>query len=102
MKLEALCAWEIGELVNTKKISPVDVIKYFLDRIEKHNKKINAFVYTKPEYALEKARELEKRLNRGEYCGEFAGVPFGLKDFLPDKKGWSKFPRGCKMPCCHR
>lgn len=96
MKLEALCAWEIGELVNTKKISPVDVIKYFLDRIEKHNKKINAFVYTKPEYALEKARELEERLNRGEYCGEFAGVPFGLKDFLPDKKGWSNSHGGVK------
>ncbi|MBR1639101.1 MAG: amidase [Treponema sp.] len=88
MKLESLCAWEIGELVNSKQISPTQVVTYFLDRIEKINKKVNAFVYVKADYALEKARELEERLSRGEYCGEFAGVPFGLKDFLPNKKGW--------------
>ena len=88
MKLEELAAFEIGRLVNERKISPVEVVKYFLDRIEKYNKTVNAFVYVKAEYALEKARELEARLEKGEYCGPFAGVPFGLKDFLPNKKGW--------------
>ena len=88
MKLEELSAFEIGSLVNERKISPVEVVKYFLDRIEKLNKSVNAFVYVKADYALEKARALEARLEKGENCGPFAGVPFALKDFLPNKKGW--------------
>nr|MBP3281582.1 amidase [Treponema sp.] len=88
MKLEELSAFEIGSLVNERKISPVEVVEYFLDRIEKRNESVNAFVYVKADYAIEKARELEARLERGEECGPFAGVPFALKDFLPNKKGW--------------
>lgn len=88
MKLEELSAFEIGSLVNERKISPVEVVEYFLDRIEKRNESVNAFVYVKADYALEKARELESRLKRGEWGGPFAGVPFALKDFLPNKKGW--------------
>ena len=95
-KLESLSAWEIGELVNSKKITPTQVVKYFLGRIEKYNKNINAFVYVKVEYALSKAKELETRLSNGEYCGEFAGVPFALKDFLPNKKGWQSSHGGVK------
>ena len=74
--------------MNERKISPVEVVEYFLDRIEKRNESVNAFVYVKADYAIEKARELESRLKRGEECGPFAGVPFALKDFLPNKKGW--------------
>ncbi len=96
MKLENLCAWEIGELVNTRKIRPTEVVKYFLDRIEKYNKNINAFVYVKPSYALSKARKLEARLEAGEDCGPFAGVPFALKDFLPNKKGWQSSHGGVR------
>ena len=88
MKLEELSAFEIGSLVNERKISPVEVVEYFLDRIEKRNESVNAFVYVKADYAIEKARELEARLERGEWGGHFAGVPFALKDFLPNKKGW--------------
>lgn len=95
-KLETLSAWEIGELVNNREITPTEVVTYFLERIERLNKHVNAFVYVKPEYALSKAKELEKRLDKGEYLGEFAGVPFGLKDFLPDKKGWTSSRGGVK------
>ena len=89
MKLEELSAREIGELVNKRQLQPTKIIKYFLERIEKYNSAINAFVYVKADYALKKAEELEKRLAAGENCGPFAGVPFALKDFLPNKKGWS-------------
>ncbi|MCR5400531.1 MAG: amidase [Treponema sp.] len=91
-----LSAWEIGQLVNSRQITPTEVVEYFLDRIQKYNQKVNAFVYVKADYALSKAKELEERLKRGEYCGEFAGVPFGLKDFLPNKKGWQSSHGGVK------
>ena len=91
-----LSAWEIGQLVNSRQITPTEVVEYFLDRIQKYNQKVNAFVYVKADYALSKAKEIEERLKRGEYCGEFAGVPFGLKDFLPNKKGWQSSHGGVK------
>lgn len=89
MKLEYLSAKELGDLVNKKEIKPLEVIRYFEDRIEKRNKDINAFVYTKFDYAEKEALKLEKNIFSGIYAGYFAGVPFGLKDFLPNKIGWT-------------
>ncbi|MBO6280525.1 MAG: queuosine precursor transporter [Bacilli bacterium] len=88
-ELEKMSAFEIGELVNNRILTPLEVVQYFERRINKYNKKINAFTYTKFDEAESKALELEKRINNGEYVGPFAGVPFGLKDFLDSKKGWS-------------
>ena len=90
-KLEFLSASELGALVNEGQLSPVEVVKYFADHIAKNNRKTNAFVYLKVEEALDYARGLEKKIMNSAdgYIGPFAGVPFGLKDFLPSKKGWS-------------
>jgi len=96
MKLEYLSALEIGELVNSKKITPTEVLKYFENRIKERNKSINAFTYTRFDLAYIEAKKLEERLDKGEYLGIFAGVPFGLKDFLPSKKGWSRSYGGVK------
>ena len=88
MELHELTGVQIGKLVNSRKVSPTEVINYFVNRIEAHNDDINAYVYLEVEDALNEAKELESRLAKGEYCGPFAGVPVGLKDFLPSKKGW--------------
>ncbi len=88
MELERLSALEIGTLVSKREISPIEVISYFEERIGSRNKSINAFVYTKFDYAKAEAKRLEKRILNGESIGPFAGVPFALKDFLPSKKGW--------------
>ena len=89
IKLEYLSASEIGRMVNKGEISPSAVLKYFEKRINERNPSVNAFVYTRFDEAYERAKELEERLERGEDCGPFAGVPFALKDFLPGKKGWT-------------
>lgn len=96
IKLEYLSAIEIGKLVNDRTITPTEVLDYFVDRINKRNKSINAFVYTKFDYAYSEAKKLEERLKNGENLGVFAGVPFALKDFLPSKKGWSHSFGGVK------
>lgn len=89
MSLEYLSAAEIGNLVNNKELKALEVLEFFKDRIEKRNKRINAFVYTKFEEAEQKALEMEEYVMQGLYVGPFAGVPFGLKDFLPNKPGWT-------------
>ena len=94
--LEYMSAADIGRAVNNKEITPSEVIEYFIKRIEERNSDTNAFVYTKFDYARQEAKKLEERLAKGEYCGPFAGVPFGLKDFLPSKKGWTHSRGGVK------
>lgn len=90
IKLEKLSAQMLGSLVNKRYIKPVEVIEYFAEHITKNNDKTNSFVYLKIEEAIEQAIQLEKKLeDKYYYAGPFAGVPFGLKDFLPSKKGWT-------------
>ena len=89
-------ASEIGRLVNNKTIKAVEVIDYYKKRIEKDNSILNAFTYTKFDEAYERANEIDKAIERGEHIGVFAGVPFGLKDFLPSKKGWLNTHGGVK------
>lgn len=98
MKLEELSALELGSLVGTRQISPVEVITYFAEHIAKHNGRLNAFVYTKIDEALEQAKKLETKIVSDKYyhAGPFAGVPFGLKDFLPSKTGWTNTHGGVK------
>lgn len=89
MELEKLNAFQLGDMVNSKEISPLEVLDYFEDRINKRNPSLNAFVYTKFDEAREEAKNLEDRIISGEDVGPLAGVPIGLKDFLPTKKGWT-------------
>lgn len=96
MRLERLTATQLGDLVNRRDVSPTQVIRYFADRILKYNPAVNAFTYTKIEDAMQEAEKLEHRLAKGEYCGPFAGVPVGLKDFLSSKKGWTNSHGGVK------
>lgn len=96
MKLELLSAAQLGRLIGKGEVSPTDAVLYFKERIEKRNPSINAFVYTKFDDALKEAKALEKRLANGEETGPFAGVPVGLKDFLPSKKGWTNSHGGVR------
>lgn len=88
MKLERLSGLELGSLIRAKQISAVESINYFLDRIELKDPEINAFTYIAADYALEAARSIDAKISNNEQVGLFAGVPIGLKDFLPSKRGW--------------
>ena len=94
--LETLSAAELGREINSGHVSPTDAVRYFAHRIEERNPSLNAFVYTKFDYALSEAKKLEDKLARGEEAGPFAGVPFALKDFLPSKTGWENSHGGVR------
>lgn len=79
MKLEAMSATEIKEAVTTKKITAVEVTKFFLERAKKLNKDLNAFVLLNDQ-ALEQAKKVDEKVARGEKIGALAGVPIAVKD----------------------
>ena len=73
---------EVGELVRRKKISPVDVTKACLARIEQLNPTLNAFITITAESALLDARTAETEIQRGRWRGPLHGIPIALKDLF--------------------
>lgn len=65
--------------IKTRAISPVEVMRAHLDRIESVNPRLNAIV-TIAETALEAAGAAEAAVMRGERLGPLHGLPFTIKD----------------------
>src|SRR2546430_4932731 len=64
---ERLCwlpATELAALMRRKKVSPVEVMDAILDRIERINPKLNAFVTLTDEAARREAKAAERALTR--------------------------------------
>ncbi len=77
-----LSAREIAAQIRRKERSPVDVARAHLERIERLNPKLNAFVDCKPEVVLAQAREAEKAIMRGDELGPLHGVPLSIKSSI--------------------
>lgn len=74
-------ATKLAELIRTREVSPVEVMKAHLERIEAVNPKLNAIVTT-AEDALADARRAEAAVQHGEELGPLHGVPFTVKDSI--------------------
>ena len=74
-------ATELVELIRTNALSPVDVVRAHLERIEAVNPKLNAVV-TLADGAMERARQAEAAIMRGETWGPLHGLPFTIKDCI--------------------
>ena len=65
-----------------KEISPVELTRECLSRIEKLNPALNAFITVMSDSALEEARKAEAEIARGEWRGPLHGIPIALKDLI--------------------
>ena len=73
-------ATELAALIRARKLSPVELTRLVLDRIERLNPIVNAFCTVSPDVALAAARDAEQAVMRGELRGPLHGVPFSIKD----------------------
>ena len=72
--------------IRRKEVSPVDLTRDCLDRIEKLNPALNAFITVTAEAAMAAARAAEAEIFRGEWRGPLHGIPVAIKDLI-DTKG---------------
>jgi aspartyl-tRNA(Asn)/glutamyl-tRNA(Gln) amidotransferase subunit A len=79
-ELHRLTLAEAGNLVRRRKVSPVELTRHSLARIEKLNPSLNAFITLTADAALAQARELEREQMRGRLRGPLHGIPIALKD----------------------
>ena len=78
-----LSATELATLIKKKKVSPVEVVDAALDRIEKLNPRLNAFVTVTDAAARREAEAAERALGkRGAKLGALHGIPFSVKDLV--------------------
>jgi amidase len=80
--LHLLSAREIAAQILRKEVSPVEVASVHLDRIERLNPTLNAFVECRPEAVLAQARKAEKTTLRGDELGPLHGVPLSIKSSI--------------------
>lgn len=88
MKNSELCFLSIGELsrlIAKKQISPVDVVKSLLERIDRLDKRLNAYITVLREESLEAARKAEQAIAAGNRIGPLHGIPIALKDLCYTK-----------------
>ena len=75
-------AYEIAAQIRSKDVSPVEVARLHLERIEELNPKLNAFVDWRPESVLAQARDAEQAVLRGDDLGPLHGVPLSIKSSI--------------------
>jgi len=92
-----LCSLSATDLVRAyskKQLSPVEVTRAVLRRIETLNPILNAFCFLDSDFSLKEARQSEKRWGKGSPQGLLDGVPVSIKDLLLTR-GWPTL-RGSK------
>ncbi len=80
--LTALTLIEVSELVRRRKASPMEVTSACLQRIERLNPTLNAFITVTRDTALARARQAEEEIQRGQWRGPLHGIPIALKDLF--------------------
>jgi aspartyl-tRNA(Asn)/glutamyl-tRNA(Gln) amidotransferase subunit A len=78
--LAGLSITEAAALVHRRQVSPLDLTRACLDRIDRLNPRINAFITVTATEALSQAREAEVEIRQGRWRGPLHGIPIGLKD----------------------
>lgn len=73
-------ALEVARAIRGRSVSSVELTKHILDRIERHNPRVNAVVTLLADRALARARAADEALARGEWWGALHGVPVTVKD----------------------
>jgi aspartyl-tRNA(Asn)/glutamyl-tRNA(Gln) amidotransferase subunit A len=73
---------DASRLIARKELSPVELVKDLLARIDSAERHLNAFITLTAEAALAAARQAETEIAAGHYRGPLHGIPYGLKDIF--------------------
>jgi aspartyl-tRNA(Asn)/glutamyl-tRNA(Gln) amidotransferase subunit A len=81
-QLTSLTLSEAADAVRSKAVSPVELTRACLARVEQLNPKLNAFITVTAESALGEARAAEAEIHASRWRGPLHGIPVALKDLI--------------------
>lgn len=73
---------ELARRIRTREISSTEAVEATLDRLERLEPKLNAFITVLADSARQEAREADQEGARGRYRGPLHGVPVTVKDLF--------------------
>ncbi len=73
---------QLAGMVRDGQLSPVELTRTYLDRIESLDGRLNSFITVMKEGALAQANEAERALRSGDYIGPLHGIPVAVKDII--------------------
>ena len=71
---------QLAKLIKDKEISSVELLDYYISRVEKYNSDINAIIVKDYEKAKKAALKADEELSKGNILGPLHGVPMTIKD----------------------
>jgi len=77
--------YELASLIKRKKISSVELTKFFLDRLKKYGSILHCVIELTEDSALAQASRADADLARGIYRSPLQGIPYGIKDLFAVK-----------------
>src|SRR5262245_15477349 len=77
---------ELAVLIQRKQVSPVEVTRAFLERIDSLNPRVNAFITITADRAVDRAKKAESEIRNGKYLGPLHGIPYAAKDCIATKE----------------
>ncbi len=86
---------DLSVLIRTRKISSVDLTRFFLERLKKYSDTLHCVITFTEERAMRQAQKADEEIARGIYRGPLHGIPYGIKDlFAVDgyKTTWGAAP----------
>ncbi|WP_134700623.1 amidase [Ammoniphilus sp. YIM 78166] len=75
----------LSSLIQSRRLSPVELTEMLLQRIEQVNPTVNAFIKVMADDARKQADEREREVMEGRIRGPLHGVPIAIKDILETK-----------------
>jgi aspartyl-tRNA(Asn)/glutamyl-tRNA(Gln) amidotransferase subunit A len=72
----------LAPLLRSKKLSPVELTRFLLERISALQPVINAYITVTADLAMLQARRAEKEIVKGRYRGPLHGIPISIKDLF--------------------
>ncbi len=76
---------ELAPRIRARRLSPVDLVREYLDRIARLNPQLKAYLTVTADHALAQARTAEAEIARGRYRGPLHGIPYAVKDLIATK-----------------
>lgn len=76
---------QLASLIKNRKISSVELTRFFLDRLKKWGDTLECVITLTEELAMKEARQADEELKKGLYRGWLHGIPYGLKDLFAVK-----------------
>ena len=76
---------ELAGLIRAKKISSVELTRFFIDRLKKWGDTLQCVITLTEDTAIAQAKRADEEIKNGKYRGVLHGIPYGLKDLFAVK-----------------